>query len=149
MAKVHLSYTMVDGKLYTNLVLKYFSYLTFEFNFKVLDVVIRGNAFYDVKYEDKIKRISISYENIEDFFSVTVFLLQNGNLPAYDDKSKTLHLNKLNSLYSNISSDQNIKLNNEFFVIFKAGNSLERKILKAAKELRLYLLNWEGLINKI
>jgi|GEM_PF-3124598 len=33
---------------------------------------------------------------IEDCLKVIIFMLQNEDLPNYDDKVKTLHLNKLN-----------------------------------------------------
>lgn len=100
---------------------------------------IRSSVFYDVQYKDKTRVISISYENIEDYLLVIIFLLQDGKLPNYDDKTRTLHLNVLNQkLASKIKKEEYI-LNNEYFLKFEAKDEFERKLLKHAKELRLCL----------
>ncbi|MGV8096318.1 MAG: hypothetical protein AB2L24_31065 [Mangrovibacterium sp.] len=130
---------MIDGKDYVDTVKKYYSFLNTEFNMSITDEKVRGNAFYDVQYGDKTKVISINYENIEDYFQVTIFKLQNGKMPDYDDKTKTLHLNKLNAAVISKADKSEINLNNEYFVKFNAKDELERKLLKSAKELRLCL----------
>ena len=91
---------------------------------------IRGNAFYDVQYGDKLNIVSINYENIEDYFQIIIFKLQNGQMPDYDDKAKTLHLNKLNAAVLSKVGRNEIDLNNEYFVNLQANTELERKLLK-------------------
>jgi len=116
-----------------------------EFRFKVSEEKIRGNAFYDVQYRDLKKVVSISYENIEDYLLVIVFMLQNGELLDYDDKTKTLHLNQLNAKVLSQVAKEEISVNNEHFLKFKSSNELERKLLKSAKELRLCLKHFGDL----
>lgn len=132
---------MIEGKEFVELVEKYFLFIKTEFKFHVLEEKIRGNAFYDVQFKNVDRIISVSYENVEDYFLVTIFLLEkNGQLPDYDDKFKTLHLNKLNKwIFSNIT-DLEILDNDQVFNMFIAHNGIERKLLKSAKELRLFLL---------
>lgn len=136
---------MIEENQYIETVEAYFSFLIAEFGFKVSEEKIRGNAFYDVRYKDETRIVSISYENIEDYLLVIIFLLQNGRLPDYDDKTKTLHLNKLNTQFlSNISKSE-ISLNNEYFARFNPEDEFKRKLLKSAKELRLCLKHFKDL----
>ncbi len=130
---------MIEGNQYIETVKAYYNFLVTEFCFRVLEEKIRGNAFYDVQYKDETRIVSISYENIEDYFLVIIFLLQNGELPDYDDKTKTLHLNQLNAKVLSRVDKNEINLNNEYFFKFKAKDELERNLLKSAKELRLCL----------
>lgn len=130
---------MIDGKQYIETVEEYFSFLVKEFNLSIVNRKIRGNAFYDVQYGDVKKTISISYENIEDYFQVIIFILQNGQLPDYDDKTKTIHLDKLNNTIFSTVDNNEIILNSIFFEKFQANNKIERLLLKSAKELRLCL----------
>ena len=133
---------MMESSEYIKIVNDYFGFLITEFNFKLLTEKVRGNAFYDMQYVDNSRVISISYENIEDYLLVTVFVLQNGEMPDYDDKTKTLHLKQLNSLVIAKASKEAIILNAEYFARYQAKNELERKLLKEAKELRLCLKNF-------
>ena len=136
---------MKEDKEYVNTVKNYFEFLISEFRFKILEEKIRGNAFYDVQYVDSKRVISISYENIEEYLLVIIFILQNGKLPDYDNKTKTLHLNQLNAkILTNIDKKE-INLNNEYFSKFHAIDELERKLLKSAKELRLCLIHFDEL----
>ena len=89
---------MIESGDYIKIVKNYFGFLITEFNFQLLEEKVRGNAFYDVQYKDNARIVSISYENIEDHLLVTVFVLENGGMPDYDDKTKTLHLKQLNKL---------------------------------------------------
>jgi len=130
---------MIEGKKYVEVAKEYFGYLISEFGFKISNEKIRGNAFYDLQYTDKISVVSISYENIEDYFQVIVFILQNGELPDYDDKTKTLHLNKLNAEVLPRIDISEISLNNDCFSKFNPQEELERKMLKSARDLRLCL----------
>jgi len=87
--------------------------------------------------------VSISYENIEDYLLVIIFLLQNGKLPDYDDKTKTLHLNKINAQILSRIDKNEISLNNEYFDKFNPKYELKKKLLKSAKELRLCLKHYD------
>lgn len=136
---------MVDGKQYIEIVKEYYSFLITEFNLTVIDEKVRGNAFYDVQYGDETKIVSINYENIEDYFQVIIFRLKNGQIPDYDDKTNTLHLNKLNTAILSKVDRNEINLNNEYFADLQAKNELERKLLKSAKELRLTLKHFDEL----
>lgn len=130
---------MVEDLEYIERVKLYYSFLETEFGFSKTNETINGNAFYDVEFRDKERIISISYENIEDHLEVNVFLLQNGKMPDYDDKTKTLHLKLLNKLVMAKASKEEINANAEYFTNYIAKNELERKLLKEAKELRLCL----------
>ena len=134
---------MIEGEKYTKVVKEYFDYLIKEFGFKISNEKIMCNAFYDLQYSDGIRIVSISYENIEDYLLVIVFMLQNGELPNYDDKTKTLHLNRLNAQVLSKVDKNEIILNNGCFAKFEAKNELEKKLLKGAKELRLCLKHFE------
>ncbi len=133
---------MIDGKEYIEIVKEYYSFLVTEFNFSVINEKIRGNVFYDVQYRNEKKMVSVSYENIEDYFQAIVFILENGELPDYDDKTKTLHLNQLNKVVLSKISKNEIVLNNEHFLRFQTKSEIEKKLLKSAKELRLCLKYW-------
>ena len=71
--------------------------------------------------------------------------MQNGELPDYDDKTKTLHLNQLNAQVLSSIDRTEISLNNEYFLKFNPNNKLEKKLLKSAKELRLCLKHFNEL----
>ncbi len=107
---------MIEANQYIETVESYFGFLTTEFDFKVSEEKIIGNAFYDVQYKDETRIVSVSYENIEDYLLVIIFLLQNGKLPDYDDKTKTLHLNQLNAKVLPSIDRTEINVNNEYFL---------------------------------
>jgi hypothetical protein len=130
---------MVEELEYIETVKLYYSFLETEFGFSKTNETVSGNAFYDVEFKDKERVISISYENIEDHLEVIVFIMKNGKMPDYDNKTKTLHLKKLNRLVMAKVNKGDINLNTEYFAKYKAKNELERKLLKKAKELRLCL----------
>jgi len=134
---------MIEGSKFVKIVEDFFTFLGKEFKFKLQEEEIRGNAFYDIQYRDKSKIVSISYENIEDYLQVIVFMLQNGELPHYDDKTKTLHLNKLTAAILPKVGKSEILTNNEYFSKFQINDEFERKLLKSAKELRLCLKHFD------
>lgn len=136
---------MVDGSEYIKIVKLYYSFLESEFGFNTPNETINGSAFYDIEYRDGQKVISISYENIEDHLEVIVFKLQNGKMPDYDDKSKTLHLNQLNKLVMPKVDKTEMSSNVAYFSKYNAKDELERKLLKEAKELRLCLIHFNEL----
>lgn len=130
---------MIDSTQYFATVKKIFFFLHSEFNISEIKEKKNGNAYYDIKYIDQTKVISISYENIGDYLQIIVFKLENGQMPNYDDKSKTLHLNHLNRLALVNAKADDFKSNNDFFKEFSAATALERQLLKAGKDLRLSL----------
>lgn len=130
---------MIDSNEYIKKVKDYFEFLIRDFDFKLLEEKIRGNVFYDIQYKDNSRVVSVSYENIEDYLLVIIFMLKDGDMPDYDDKTKTLHLKQLNRLIIAEASKEEINLNAEYFTKYNANNELERKLLKEAKELRLCL----------
>jgi len=103
---------MIEGQKYIEDVKAYFNYLITEFWFKISSPKIRGNAFYDLRYSDGNRIVSVSYENIENYLQVIVFILQDGELPNYDDKTKTLHLDRLNAQVMSSMDRKEIGLNN-------------------------------------
>lgn len=137
---------MIVGSIYLKIVKAYFDFLITEFDFRIAEEKIRGNAFYDMQYKDKTKIVSISYENIENYLLIIIFLLQNGELPNYDDETKSLHLNKLNEQVLSKIDKSEVSLNNKHFAKFNPKNELERKLLKSAKELRLCLKHFDGIV---
>ena len=130
---------MIEGLEYIKVVKSFYSFLKSEFDFSKENETINGNAFYDVEYRGKEKVVSISYENIEDHLEIIVFKLENGKMPKYDDKSKTLHLNELNRFLMSRVEKTEISSNSQYFSKYNTKDKLERKLLKGAKELRLWL----------
>jgi hypothetical protein len=129
---------MIKAEEYVGLVENYFSFLEKEFDFTIIERKKTSNSFYSVRYGNETRVISISYENIEDYFTVIIFILINGELPNYDDKSRTLHLDQFTKFISSLNREE-INQNNEYFKNFVATDELSKKILKSARELRLYL----------
>lgn len=134
---------MIEGEKYIEDVKAYFNYLITEFGFRMSNEKIRCNAFYDLQYSDGNRIVSVSYENIEDYLQVIVYMLQNGELPDYDEKTKILHLNRLNAQVMSIIDRNEIGLNNEFFIKLNAKSKIEKQLLKSAKELRLCLKHFK------
>ena len=136
---------MIEGKEYIETVKQFYSFLETEFGYKKGSETINGNAFYDIEFKNKEKVVSISFENIEDHLEVIVFMLQDGKMPDYDDKTKTLHLKHLNRLIMGKLSKEVLYLNAKYFAKYNAKNEIELKLLKGAKELRLCLKHFDEL----
>jgi hypothetical protein len=132
---------MLTKKDYSEAVNKYFKYLEIDFDYKKIFENKSNTLLYDVRYSNNSNIISISYEIQGDGVKVIIFMLQNGNIPDYDDKAHTLHLEYL---MKDISNDDKfnkcIDENNNYFLKYnKPIIDVENAILKKAKELRLYL----------
>jgi len=136
---------MIDGNEYIAIINRFYFFLETEFDFTKRNETINGNVFYDVEFINKEKVVSISYENIENHLEVIVFILTDGSMPNYDDKTKTLHLRQLNSLVMPKISIDEINSNTACFAKCNATNEIEQKLLKEAKELRLCLRNFSTL----
>ena len=130
---------MIEGEKYIAIVKQYYSFLETEFDFKKVNETINGNVFYDVEYLGIEKVISISYENIENHLEIIIFMIQDGRMPNYDDKTRTLHLNQLNRMIMTKVHKDDFILNTEYFAKYNAKDEIEQQLLKGAKELRLYL----------
>lgn len=130
---------MIDGKEFIEKVKLYYSFLEKEFDFSIVNQTINGNVFYDLEYKAKEKVISISYENMENYLKVIIFILENGNMPNYDDTTKALHLQELNGLVLSKIDRKEIDLNNKYFAKYVTNSEFEYKLLKESKELRICL----------
>lgn len=130
---------MIEGEKYIVIVNNYFKFLFTEFNFKISKETVNGNFFYDVQFKNEYKAISISYENIENYLRVVIYILENGQLPHYNNLTKILPLNQINKIVlPKIEKKEHI-LNDDYFSNFTPIGELERQLLKSAKELRLCL----------
>jgi hypothetical protein len=132
---------MLSGDEFISSVKKIYSFLVNEFNYSLIDEKNRTNLFYDVEYQKGDSVISISYENREDYLQVILFKLNNGTLPEYDDKEKTLHLENLNKKILSHLSSEDFEENNVYFSGLRTLSKMENRLLKSAKELRLCLKN--------
>ncbi|MEQ9378586.1 MAG: hypothetical protein RIG68_25585 [Imperialibacter sp.] len=130
---------MIHADTFNAFVDRTFSFLATDYKMTQDGVKISGNAFYDVRYQDSAKVISISLETIEDIFQVILFRLENGKLPDYDDKSRTIHLNQMTTDILPTVDKPEFAANNRFFQDIKPADKTEELILKSAKELRLCL----------
>jgi hypothetical protein len=134
---------MIDADRYSDFVKRTFSFLETEFNMMFGDFIKNGNVFYDVQYRDREKIISISLETIENYFQVILFKLDNGEMPDYDDKRKTIPLNKLNEDILKTLEKSEFSDNNEHFREFETKDKTEEIILKSARDLRLCLKHYD------
>jgi hypothetical protein len=100
---------------------------------------INGNAFYDIQFRNKDNVISVSLENIENYFQVILFKLDNGRLPDYDDKVRTIHLTELNKKFLTTLDKNEFDDNDRHFGDIVTTDQTEKQILKSAKDLRLCL----------
>lgn len=130
---------MVPGEEFISSVKKCFQFLIKDYNYKLKSEKNRTNLFYDVEYQHGDSLISISYENREDYLQVILFRLNNGQLPDYDDKDETIHLEKLNKRILKHLSEQDFKENNDYFSLLQPLSQMEKRLIKSAKELRLCL----------
>ena len=130
---------MIEGEQFLAIVKQFYSFLEIEFGFKKTNETINGNTFYDVEFMEIEKMISISYENIEEHLEIIIFMLRDGKMPDYDDKTKTLHLRELNKMVMTTVNKDDLIINTKYFANYNATDEIEQQLLKGAKELRLYL----------
>lgn len=132
---------MISGHEFISSVKKCFLFLIKNFSFELISEKNRPNLFYDVEYQKGDSIISISFETREDYLQVILFRLKNGQLPEYDDKEATIHLENLNKMILHHLREEDFKENNIFFSSIIAKNQIEKRLIKSAKELRLCLKN--------
>ena len=137
---------MIAARPYLEAAKAYFHFLIPEFGFSLSTETARSAVFYDLQYRSATQIISISYENLEDYFQVIVYQLVNQQLPAYDDKRRTLHLQALNQALGAIVGPADRIENQHHFRTFQPTGTVERQLLKSAKELRLCLTHFDQLI---
>lgn len=105
---------------------------------------VNGNAFYDIQFRDKNNVVSVSLENIENYFQVILFKLDHGQLPDYDDKTRTIHLEELNKRFLATLDKEEFNNNDRHFEDIKTDDKIEKQILKSAKDLRLCFKQMNG-----
>lgn len=140
---------MIDDQEFIRQVRDYFAFLESEFGFVFTKEKIKGNFYYDIQYCNNNRLVSVSYENIEDYLLVIVFLTQSGELPDYDDQSKTLHLSKMTQCVFPQLSKGEIDANTLDFIDFYPKDEIGFKLLKAAKELRLCLRHFDFVLESV
>ncbi len=131
---------MLTRMQYNEAVKKYFLFLEQEWGYSQTPVNVKSTILYDIQYTNTKKIVSISYEIKGDGVKVIIFELIDGNLPEYDDKRYTIHLEHLTKDISKDELEKNIIENNNYFNRFdKPKDNVEKEILKKAKQLRLFL----------
>lgn len=130
---------MIDDLEYKEKIYIFFDFLITEFGFEQSKEIFNGNMFYDIQFKDTERIVSISYENVEDYLLVIIYILENDILPNYDDKSKTLHLSYLTKFIFPKIDKNEIILNNESFSHMHESSKFGKRLLKMAKDLRLCL----------
>ncbi len=130
---------MIRGLEFIELTRKNNRFLVDEFDFIEFNVTNREGLFYDIEYKKDGLLISISHENRDDYLQVILFRLIDGKKPEYDDTQMTIHLEKLNNMLLKPLNSNDFKENEFYFASLNASSNVERKLLKAAKELRICL----------
>jgi hypothetical protein len=109
-----------------------------ELGFEVEAPSLTGRM-YRARFVSKTHSIDLSFEPGEGVLFVMVLTKECGKLSDIDDRAKTPRLSDLNSRFMHeIDGDERSTNENFFRSIAVQGND-ERKLLKAAKELRLVL----------
>jgi hypothetical protein len=134
---------MITGDQFTESVEKLFSFLNADLAFSDVSKKIRNGLFYDIEFKSIDKIISVSYEAREDYLQIILFKLKDGEMPDYDDPKMTIHLDQLNKAIMPLVEPSEITENNNYFASKKASSNIEKQLLKAAKELRLCLRNFD------
>ncbi len=133
---------MISNFEFVEIVKRYFSFLVSHFYYELLNGKHATHSMlYDVSYGGKEKVISISYEFPSDYLQIIIFDLLDGKLSDYDDRKHTHFLSEFNrEIYSNITQDA-MQKNHLFFSQHIPHSDIERRLIKRAKELRLYMLH--------
>jgi hypothetical protein len=130
---------VINNNEYISIIEKQFLFLVKELNYKVVHKKRNVSFLYDVNYQKGNSMISVSFDNRENYLQVILFILKDGQLPDYDDKVHTIHLEKLNNMILPLLTIEEINENNELFQNIKPLNQFEKRLIKSAKELRLCL----------
>lgn len=120
---------------------KFFRFLIVEFNYTLNDERNRGTVLYDVEYDNNVSAISISYENTGDYLQAILSILKNGQLPDYDDRDSTFHLESLNRRILKYLTEEDFVENKHYFCREIPLTEMEKRLKKLAMELRLCLKN--------
>ncbi len=130
---------MIEKVKYISAVKEYYSFLQSEFSLKVSKEYNAGNAFYNIEFKGKRLKISISYENIEDYFLITIYKPKNFWEALHGKATKSIRINELTPLISEKLAVDDFNENDVLFSKFESNGSIERMLLKGAKDLRLCL----------
>lgn len=98
---------------------------------------------YSVDFDALNRRVSIAYEPGDDYLTIYVFAKKGGALSDIDDRAQTLTLAALNERFAAAVSPAERIANQRFFSWFTPESVLEKRLLKAAKDLRLGLIALE------
>jgi len=134
---------MIEPQLYLKTVETYFEFLVDEFEFVLSEERLRGNVFYDVRYLRIDRLVSISYENVEDYLVVAILLLDDGRVPRFDDLNKVFYLEKMTTILFPQLGAEKIETNANHFANLTPLSSIEKRLLKSARELRLCIRYFE------
>ena len=109
-----------------------------ELGFAMDEPSISGR-YYRASFTGIAHAVSISYEPGDDALFVMVLSRKNGELSDIDDRAETPRLADLNDRYMQTVTSEDRAANDEFFASVAVSDDEERRVLKAAKELRLVL----------
>jgi hypothetical protein len=109
-----------------------------ELGFVAQPKAISGRA-YIVEFVGKAWTLSVSFEPGDDYFSVMLLNNEMRGLAAMDDRQKTPRLSDLNNRYMALVTQLDREENEAIFSGITVRDSLERQLLKFAKDLRLVL----------
>ncbi len=131
---------MISGNSFVNSTKMFFSFLENEFGMKINEIIVNGNFFYAIRYSNDFFLVSISYENIENYFNVQLIRKIDGMFASFDDVNNSINLKRLYFLtLKRISKCELDKMNAEFDI--HTNNNFEKMILESAKKLKTCLNN--------
>lgn len=118
---------------------KEFSFLVSEFGFKV-EKEIKDELVYGVLYKNASRAIQVYYEVLDQFSSVMIFRLKNGELPEWDDLKNSVPLHKISDFvhtaYQVDQSTSPYAFSKEFYnknPVLKELNKRARSLKRVAK----------------
>lgn len=137
MAKEH-----INEEQYFGVVTAYFSFLVTELGFNLSREYTNSSFFMMAEYRRGIELlVSIPYEQGNDYLDIMIFRLDNGREPHYDDLSRNLQLRRItDEILAGVSRNEKVA-NSKLFSQFHAGTDIEKRLLNAAKAMRLASLH--------
>lgn len=109
-----------------------------ELGFAMEEPSISGRH-YRVRFLGSDHAVSVSYEPGDEALFVMVFGYKDGEVSDIDDREATLRLADLNRRFMHEVSEEEFVANDAYFESVPIGDEEERRVLKAARELRLVL----------
>lgn len=138
---------MLTGNEFINVAKHSFSFLKSEFGMETEKIIIRSNVFYAIRYSNSFILISISYENIDDYFNIQLIKKIYGKISHYDDLNNSMNLTSLNRLImEKIKNDELVE--NQKKIILHTTDNFEKRILRDAIKLQFCLRNIDLIWNE-